>query len=147
MTKENKKLYLILIILNIILIAFLITSIVFHSNLATGLLWLVAPLTTLVNVYLVKNFSIRGLNIDKEDSNMINRSFDDTTTIASVVYILIYLIIVFLEQVKGNILSLKLVQISFCIITIIFEIIISASIFSAKKETKKLIEKKYNTKK
>ena len=45
-----------------------------------------------------------------------------------------------------NLLIINYIQVLFCIITIAFEIVYDSSIIKAKRETKELIDKKYNKK-
>ena len=143
----NKSIYILLIILNIIVITIFTLSRIYSYKIFMGLYWLLAPVILLVTTYLLKVYSKSGLNIDNKKSKVIQRSFDDITTVTSVIYILMYLMIVFLDLTIGNVTSNFYVQLVFMIFTLIFETIIVSSIIGTKKQTKKLIEKEFNKKK
>ena len=143
----NKSIYILLIILNIIVITIFALSRIYSYKIFMGLYWLLAPVILLVTTYLLKVYSKSGLNIDNKKSKVIQRSFDDITTVTSVIYILMYLMIVFLDSTIGNVASNFYVQLVFMIFTLIFETIIVSSIIGTKKQTKKLIEKEFNKKK
>ena len=143
----NKSIYILLIILNIIVITIFALSRIYSYKIFMGLYWLLAPVILLVTTYLLKVYSKSGLNIDNKKSKVIQRSFDDITTVTSVIYILMYLMIVFLDSTIGNVTSNFYVQLVFMIFTLIFETIIVSSIIGTKKQTKKLIEKEFNKKK
>ena len=143
----NKLIYIVLFILNIIVITLFILSRVYTYKTLTALFWLLAPLILLVITYLLKIYSASGLNVDNKESKAIQRSFDDTTTTTSVIYTLMYLAVMFFESVKGNVTTNIYIQVVFLIFTLIFELIIISSIIGSKRQTKKLIEKKFNNKK
>ena len=143
----NKSIYILLFILNIIVITIFILSRIYSYKIFVGLFWILAPLILVVTTYLLKVYSISGLNIDNKKSKVIQRSFDDITTVTIVIYILMYLIIMFLETTIGNITNNIYVQLVFMIFTLIFQAIIVSSIIGTKKQTKKLIEKEFNKKK
>ncbi len=143
----NKSIYILLIILNIIVITIFTLSRIYSYKIFMGLYWLLAPVILLVTTYLLKVYSKSGLNVDNKKSKVIQRSFDDITTVTSVIYILMYLMIVFLDLTIGNVTSNFYVQLVFMIFTLIFETIIVSSIIGTKKQTKKLIEKEFNKKK
>ena len=143
----NKLIYIVLFILNIIVITLFILSRVYTYKTLTALFWLLAPLILLVITYLLKIYSASGLNVDNKESKVIQRSFDDTTTTTSVIYTLMYLAVMFFESVKGNVIANIYIQVVFLIFTLIFEAIIISSIIGSKRQTKKLIEKKFNNKK
>ena len=91
----NKSIYILLIILNIIVITIFTLSRIYSYKIFMGLYWLLAPVILLVTTYLLKVYSKSGLNVDNKKSKVIQRSFDDITTVTSVIYILMYLMIVF----------------------------------------------------
>ena len=98
----------------------------------------------LFNIYAI--ISARGLNADTEESKVIQRSFDDTTTLSTVFFGIVYLFIQGIECIKENIINNPYVIVGFFIVMIIYEVFTYLSIYVAKRDTAKLLEKKYNHK-
>ena len=111
----------------------------------TTIYWLDAPITIFFNIYLIRLYIENSLNVDKDKSNNITRSFSNITTIISIIYIAIFLFIILYSKVK-NLLIINYIQVLFCILTIAFELAYDMSILKAKEEIKQLIENKYNKK-
>lgn len=95
---------------------------------------------------IIQKWSVRDLNADVDKSKTIQRSVDDTTTLSTVFFGLIYLIIQCIEVWKENITNNQVVIIGFFIIMIVYELFTYLAIYNAKKETKELLEKKYKKK-
>lgn len=144
MKKKNSTIIL-LVILNLILLISLFLSITNDNKTFTLIYWFDAPITIFTNLYLIRIYIENSLNIDKENSKNITRSFSNITTVISIIYIAIFLFIMLYSKVE-NLLIINYIQVLFCIITIAFEIVYDASIIKAKRETKELIDKKYNKK-
>ncbi len=143
--KSESKLNILLILSNIIMLTSLIAYIILKNQITKSLYWLLIPLLIIIILYFINKWSKRGLNVDKFDSNLIQRSFDDITAVATVIYGIIYLAIMFTESsFNKHITSNIYVIIGFYLLTIIFEVITCTSVYAAKKDTKKLIEKVYN---
>jgi uncharacterized membrane protein len=79
---------------------------------------------------------------DIDKSKMVKRSYNDTTTIATVFYGIVYLIIEFFDSIKINLKDNIYLIIGFFIITIIYELFIYLSISNANKETSDILNKK-----
>ena len=144
MKKKNSTIIL-LVILNLILLISLFLSITNNNKIFTLIYWFDAPITIFINLYLIRIYIENSLNIDKEKSNNIIRSFSNITTVTSIIYIAIFLFIMLYSKVE-NLLIINYIQVLFCIITIAYEIVYDSSIIKAKRETKELIDKKYNKK-
>jgi hypothetical protein len=82
------------------------------------------------------------VNSDIDKSKMVKRSYNDTTTIATVFYGIVYLIIEFFDSIKINLKDNIYLIIGFFIITIIYELFIYLLISNANKETSDILNKK-----
>lgn len=94
----------------------------------------------------IKKWSVRGLNADTEESRVIQSSFDDTTALSTVFFGIIYLVIQGVECVKEDIINNPYIIVGFFIVMIIYEAFTYLAIYVAKRDTAKLLEKKYNHK-
>ena len=138
--KENKS-SILLIVSNVVIMIFLILTIILNNTFIKSLYWLILPIVMIINLVYINLWTKRAVNPDKKKAQEVNRSADDITTASSVIYALIYLGIMFVEQLKHNMTSNMYVIIGFYVLTIIYELICAASIKSANKEMKELIEK------
>ena len=135
-----------IISLNILIIISLILVLKFKVNYGYSMFWVVCPFLMILILSIIQKWSVRGLNADVDKSKIIQRSFDDTTTLSTVFFGLIYLIIQSIEVWKENITNNQVVIIGFFIIMIVYELFTYLAIYNAKKETKELLEKKYKKK-
>lgn len=145
----NKKLLtnIGIVLLNIIMVVSLILVLGFEIDYGYSMYWVITPFLMILVLSVIQKWSVRGLNADVEESRTIQRSFDDTTTLSTVFFGLIYLIIQGVEFWKENITNNPIVIIGFFIVMIVYELFTYLAIYNAKKETAKLLEKKYNNKK
>jgi len=95
----------------------------------------------------ISRWSVRGLNVDRNESIVIQRSFDDTTVISTVIFGIIYLTIQFTDYVKHGLINNSIVIIIFFVVMIAYELITYLAIYVAKRDTARLLEKIYNKKK
>ncbi len=110
------------------------------------LYWVITPFLMVLVLLVIKKWSARGLNANTEDSKIIQRSFDDATTLSTVFFGIIYLVIQGVECIKENIINNPYVIVGFFIVMIIYEAFNYLSIYVAKRDTARLLEKKYNHK-
>ena len=82
------------------------------------------------------------VDYDIDKSKLVKRSYNDTTTLATVFYGIVYLIIEFFDSIKINLKDNIYLIIGFFIITIIYELFIYLSISNANKETSEILNKK-----
>lgn len=145
----NKKLLtnIGIVLLNIIMVVSLILVLGFEIDYGYSMYWVITPFLMILVLSVIQKWSVRGLNADVEESRTIQRSFDDTTTLSTVFFGLIYSIIQGVEFWKKNITNNPIVIIGFFIVMIVYELFTYLAIYNAKKETAKLLEKKYNNKK
>ena len=95
----------------------------------------------------IGRWSVRGLNVDKEESRVIQRSFDDTTVVSTLIYGVIYLTIQFIDYVKKGIINNPIIIIVFFVVMVAYELVTYLAIYVAKRDTAILLEKTYNKKK
>lgn len=147
MIKRNKKISIGGIIINILLLVFAILSVVFKNNILYAWYWLLVTLMLLFEVLYVFIWSKVGRNIDKHNSNTINRSFNDITAVTIVLSGLLYLSVLFCEfldeSIKANIYVIWIMYILLTI-AVLFNYL---AVYNANKETKELVEKIFNNKK
>ena len=110
------------------------------------LYWVITPFLMVLVLLVIKKWSARGLNADTEESKVIQRSFDDTTTLSTVFFGIIYLVIQGVECVRKDIINNPYIIVGFFIVMIIYEAFTYLSIYVAKRDTARLLEKKYNHK-
>lgn len=134
-------------ILNIFIIVSLVFVLVLKNDYGYSLYWTITPFLVVLVISVIQKWSARGLNVDTEESKVIQRSFDDITTLSTVFFGLIYLIIQGIDAWKDNIINNSFVIVGFFIVMIVYELFTYTAIYNAKKETAKLLEKKYNKKK
>ena len=110
------------------------------------LYWVITPFLMVLVLLVIKKCSVRGLNADTEESKVIQRSFDDTTTLSTVFFGIIYLFIQGVECIRKDIINNPYIIVGFFIVMIIYEAFTYLSIYVAKRDTARLLEKKYNHK-
>ena len=137
----EKKSSILLVISNIIMVIVFALTLLLNNSFMNSLYWFILPLVIVVNLVYINLWTKRAINPDNKKAKEVNRSADDITTVSTVIYALIYLGIMFIEQLKHNMTSNMYVIVGFYVLTIIYELICASSIKSANKETKELIEK------
>ena len=142
--RKTKILNTLLVIFNILIIASLILALIMKTKLAYSLYWFIVPVVILLLILVIREWSKRGQDSDIDKSKTIQRSFDDTTTLSTVFYGLIYLIIMFIDTFNENIKNSPYILIGFFIITVIYELFIYLTIYNANKETAKLLKEQHN---
>ncbi len=135
-----------IVLLNIFMVVSLILVLMLKNDYGYRLYWVITPFLMVLVLLVIKKWSARGLNADTEESKVIQRSFDDTTTLSTVFFGIIYLVIQGLECIKENIINNPYVIVGFFIVMIIYEVFTYLSIYVAKRDTARLLEKKYNHK-
>ena len=144
--RKTKILNTLLVIFNILIIASLILALIMKTKLAYSLYWFIVPVVILLLILVIREWSKRGQDSDIDKSKTIQRSFDDTTTLSTVFYGLIYLIIMFVDTFNENIKNSSYILIGFFVITVIYELFIYLAIDNANKETAKLLNEQHHNK-
>ena len=149
MRERIKYFNIVQILGNIFLLIDVIALVINQNDFWVSLYWCLIPFTLIGNVYCVGKWSKNGLNIDKRKSELVNRSLNDTTTVLLVLYTLVYLAIIFIQDFPNCNISLNnlYVFISLYLFTVILEIFIYVIIDNAYNDTKKIIQDKINKRK
>lgn len=82
-----------IVLLNIFMVISLVLVLILKNDYGYNLYWVITPFITVLVVSVIQKWSVRGLNVDKEESKVIQRTFDDTTTLSTVFFGIIYLFI------------------------------------------------------
>ena len=135
-----------IVLLNIFMMVSLVLVLMLKNDYGYRLYWVITPFLMVLVLLVIKKWSVRGLNADTEESKVIQRSFDDTTTLSTVFFGIVYLFIQGIECIKENIINNPYVIVGFFIVMIIYEVFTYLSIYVAKRDTARLLEKKYNHK-
>lgn len=134
-------------LLNIFMIVSLVLVLILKNDYGYNLYWVITPFLMVLVLMVISRWSVRGLNVDRNESIVIQRSFDDTTVISTVIFGIIYLTIQFIDYVKHGIINNSIVIIIFFVVMVAYELITYLAIYVAKRDTAKLLEKIYNKKK
>ena len=134
------------IITNILLIGVVIYLIITQNKLSFNLFWLLSTLLLLFNVYFISKWSNKGKEIDvaKNKSKEVIRSFNDITAVMLVFYGLVFLGIQFIEYFEITVKTNIYVALGFYALTIIFQLFCFIAVNKAIKETKELVKKNYS---
>lgn len=135
-----------IVLLNIFMVISLVLVLILKNDYGYNLYWVITPFITVLVVSVIQKWSVRGLNVDKEESKVIQRTFDDTTTLSTVFFGVIYLFIQGVEYWKADITHNPIVIIGFFIVMVVYELFTYLSIYVAKRDTARLLEKTYHHK-
>lgn len=136
-----------IVLLNIFMIVSLVLVLILKNDYGYNLYWVITPFLMVLVLMVISRWSVRGLNVDRNESIVIQRSFDDTTVISTVIFGIIYLTIQFIDYVKHGLINNSIVIIIFFVVMIAYELITYLAIYVAKRDTARLLEKIYNKKK
>ncbi len=137
-----------MVLLNIFLLISLLYALLSKNELGYKIYWTIIPVLVLIILLTISRWSGPLLNAnDGKEEKSIQKSFDNNTTISTVFFGTIYLIIQGLDCFKENSINNPVLVICFSIIIVVYELFTYLSIYNAKKETAKLLEEKYNNKK
>lgn len=136
-----------IVLLNIFMIVSLVLVLILKNDYGYNLYWVITPFLMVLVLMIISRWSVRGLNVDRNESIVIQRSFDDTTVISTVIFGIIYLTIQFIDYVKHGLINNSIVIIIFFVVMIAYELITYLAIYVAKRDTARLLEKIYNKKK
>lgn len=131
-----------LILSNIIVPIFTILVLVFNTKLTYSLYWISIPALIFFMVAFIREVDKGLVDSDLDESKKIKRAYNDSTTISTVFYALIYLGIEFVDMINSNLRNNVYLICGFYAITLFYELIIYLSIRNAMKETSKLLNEK-----
>lgn len=134
-------------LLNIFMIVSLVLVLILKNDYGYNLYWVITPFLMVLVLMVISRWSVRGLNVDRNESIVIQRSFDDTTVISTVIFGIIYLTIQFIDYIKHGLINNSIVIIIFFVVMVAYELITYLAIHVAKRDTARLLEKIYNKKK
>ena len=141
MQKSNtlKKL---LVVVNILIIGCLTLVLTLQTKFTYSLYWTLIPFLTVLIVCFISEVDKGMIDTDIDNSKTIKRSYNDISTLSTVFYAMVYLIIEFFDILNNNLRNNIYLIIGFFIITILYEMFIFLSIYNAKKETSDILNKK-----
>jgi len=131
-----------LILSNIIVPIFTILVLIFNTKLTYSLYWISIPALIFFIVAFIREVDKGLVDSDLDESKKIKRAYNDSTTISTVFYALIYLGIEFVDMINSNLRNNVYLICGFYAITLFYELIIYLSIRNALKETSKLLNEK-----
>lgn len=146
MPKKIKIANSLLIIFNILIIACFVVVLTIPNKYTYSLYWCAIPLLIIILLSFINVWSELGTNSDIDKSKIVQRSFDDITTLSTVFYGAIYLVITFFDTINNNLKNNTYLIIGFFVLTLVYELFIYLAIYNAKKETMKLIEEQHSGK-
>lgn len=138
----RKILNILLVLVNIFLVVSLILSLVFNTESFKSLYWIAVFSFIAVSCLDIGEWSKIGLDVETEKSKMIKRTFDDNTALLVVFYVLLFLVLLFFDQLDNRVFLHNYVIIGFFIMTVVFEVFTYISINNAKKDTANLLKEK-----
>lgn len=139
----RKILNVLLILVNVFMITGFVLALVYATEYFKSIFWISIPLFMAIIALDINEWSKIGLDIDKEKSRVIKRSFDDSTALLLVFYVLLFLIICFFQKLDKRVFQHNYVIIGFFIMTIVFELFMYLSLHNAKRDTAKLLEEQH----
>lgn len=146
--QKNKTIIrnIVIVLLNIFMVVSLVLVLILKNDYGYRLYWVITPFLMVLVLLVIKKWSVRELNADTEESKVIQRSFGDTTALSTVFFGIIYLFIQGIECVRKDIINNPYIIVGFFIVMIIYEAFTYLAIYVAKRDTARLLEKKYNHK-
>ena len=140
--RKIKILKLLTVITNILTIVCLILVLTLKTQFFYSLYWALIPLLLMFVMLLIREIDKGNIDTDINKSKSIKKAYNDSTAIAIVFYGMVYLIILFFEQLNSNVYNNIYVIIGFFILTLLYELFLSLSVYNASKETSEILNKK-----
>ena len=140
--RKIKTLKSLIVITNILTIVCLILVLSLKTQFFYSLYWALIPLLIMFVMLLIREIDKGNIDTDINKSKIIKRAYNDSTAIAIVFYGMVYLIILFFEELNNNVYNNIYVIVGFFILTLLYELFLSLSVYSASKETSDILNKK-----
>ena len=140
--RSNKILWVIVIILGIFFIVSFGLSQIIANDYFKNMFWCSTALLMVGTILDLNAWSKLGLDVDKNKSRTIKRSFDDSTTLLVVFYGTLLALVVLLDSFNHNLMTNNYSIIIMFVMTLEFELFMYLSIWNAKKDTAKLLNEK-----
>lgn len=138
--RNSKILKIAVILLSIFFVVSFGLSQVIGSDYFKNMFWASTALLAVDLILDLNAWSKLGLDIDKNKSKTIKRSFDDSTTLLVVFFGTLLCLVVLFDTLNHNVMKNNLVIIGAFIMTLEFELFMYLSVWNAKKDTANLLK-------
>lgn len=138
--RNSKILKIAVILLSIFFVVSFGLSQVIGSDYFKNMFWSSTALLAVGLILDLNAWSKLGLDIDKNKSKTIKRSFDDSTTLLVVFFGTLLCLVVLFDTLNHNVMKNNLVIIGAFIMTLEFELFMYLSVWNAKKDTANLLK-------
>ncbi|MBQ6284958.1 MAG: hypothetical protein IJK67_01420 [Bacilli bacterium] len=138
--RNNKILKITVVLLSIFFVVSFGLSQIIGSDYFKNMFWASTALLAVSLILDLNAWSKLGLDIDKNKSKTIKRSFDDSTTLLVVFFGTLLCLVVLFDTLNHNVMKNNLVIIGAFIMTLEFELFMYLSVWNAKKDTANLLK-------
>lgn len=138
--RNSKILKIAVILLSIFFVVSFGLSQIVGSDYFKNMFWASTALLAVSLILDLNAWSKLGLDIDKNKSKTIKRSFDDSTTLLVVFFGTLLCLVVLFDTFNHNVMKNNLVIIGAFIMTLEFELFMYLSVWNAKKDTANLLK-------
>ena len=138
--RNSKILKIAVILLSIFFVVSFGLSQIIGSDYFKNMFWASTALLAVSLILDLNAWSKLGLDIDKNKSKTIKRSFDDSTTLLVVFFGTLLCLVVLFDALNHNVMKNNLVIIGAFIMTLEFELFMYLSVWNAKKDTANLLK-------
>lgn len=138
--RNSKILKIAVILLSIFFVVSFGLSQIIGSDYFKNMFWASTALLAVSLILDLNAWSKLGLDIDKNKSKTIKRSFDDSTTLLVVFFGTLLCLVVLFDTLNHNVMKNNLVIIGTFIMTLEFELFMYLSVWNAKKDTANLLK-------
>ena len=138
--RNSKILKIAVILLSIFFVVSFGLSQIVGSDYFKNMFWASTALLAVSLILDLNAWSKLGLDIDKNKSKTIKRSFDDSTTLLVVFFGTLLCLVVLFDTLNHNVMKNNLVIIGAFIMTLEFELFMYLSVWNAKKDTANLLK-------
>jgi len=138
--RNSKILKIAVILLSIFFVVSFGLSQIIGNDYFKNMFWVSTALLTVGLILELNDWSKLGLDLDKNKSKTIKRSFDDSTTLLVVFFGTLLCLVVFFDTFNHDVMKNNLVIIGAFIMTLEFELFMYLSVWNAKKDTANLLK-------
>ena len=138
--RNSKILKIAVILLSIFFVVSFGLSQIIGNDYFKNMFWVSTALLTVGLILELNDWSKLGLDLDKNKSKTIKRSFDDSTTLFVVFFGTLLCLVVLFDTLNHNVMKNNLVIIGAFIMTLEFELFMYLSVWNAKKDTANLLK-------
>ena len=131
-----------LVVTNILLPIFMVLVIIFQNKYAYSSFWTTSYLVMILTVSFIYEVDKGLIDSDLDESKIIKREYNNTTTATIVFYGVILLGIEFVDLIQEGIKNNLYLVCGFYALTLLYELFIFLSIRSAMKETSALLDRR-----